>query len=336
MNMLGRKISQAKSLQYHRVKGGKMMKKPEKTLDLLIIGAGVAGLTAGIYAARLKLSTLILEDELIGGQIKDAYVVENYPGFDQIKGSDLTERMQEQALRAGVMLDEFDRIVAVKFTEAEKIIETQTAIYRPATVIIAAGMKRRALPVPQEGKLRGRGIHYCQLCDGHLYNGKIVAVTGGGNAAVGAVNFLDKYADKIYLIHQLPTLTADDLAARNKMMKNPKTTVFPNTRVLGATGVQKLTALTLENTTNGVKTELPVDGVFVQIGSDPNTGLYQGQITLDSFGYIKADETCVTNVPGVYAAGDIRTKMFRQLTTAVSDGTVAALQAEKYLQSLKD
>jgi thioredoxin reductase (NADPH) len=311
------------------------MNKPEKTIDVLIIGAGVAGLTAGIYAARMKLPTLILEDELVGGQIKDAYVVENYPGFDQIKGSDLTERMQEQALRAGVTLDEFDRIVAVQLTDQPKIVETETTIYRPTVIIISTGMRRRELPVPQEGKLRGRGIHYCQLCDGHLYNGKTVAVVGGGNGAVGAANFLDKYAKQIYLIQQLPNLTADDQTARAKLFHNPKITVLPNVKVLAAIGDQVLTALTLENLATGAITELPLDGVFVQIGSTPNSALYKGQITLDDFGYIVADETCMTNVPGVYAAGDIRTKAFRQLTTAVSDGTVAALQAEKYLQSLK-
>jgi thioredoxin reductase (NADPH) len=312
------------------------MNKPEQAVDVLIIGAGVAGLTAGIYAARMKLTTLILEDELIGGQIKDAYVVENYPGFDQIKGSDLTERMQEQALRAGVTLDEFDRIVAVNLTAHVKIVETKTTVYQPLTVIVAAGMRRRELPAPQEAKLRGRGIHYCQLCDGHLYNGKTVAVVGGGNGAVGAANFLDKYAKQIYLIHQLPDLTADDLTARAKLFNNPKITVLPNTKVTAAKGDQVLTALTLENILSGEIAELPLDGVFVQIGAIPNTVLYKGQITLDNFGYIVADETCVTNIPGVYAAGDIRTKTFRQLTTAVSDGTVAALQAEKYLQSQKD
>jgi thioredoxin reductase (NADPH) len=312
------------------------MNKPEKPLDVLIIGAGVAGLTAGIYAARFKLATLILEDELIGGQIKDAYVVENYPGFDQIKGSDLIGRMQEQALRAGVTLDEFDQIVAINLTAHEKIVETKTTIYRPTAMIISAGMKRRELPVPQEGKLRGRGIHYCQLCDGHLYDGKTVAVVGGGNGAISAANFLDKYANQIYLIHQLPDLTADDLTAREKMFGNPKITYLPNTKVLAAVGAKTLTALTLENIATGEITELPLDGVFVQIGSNPNTALYKKQITLDNFGYIVADETCITNVPGVYAAGDIRTKTFRQLTTAVSDGTVAALQAEKYIQNQKN
>jgi thioredoxin reductase (NADPH) len=312
------------------------MNKPEKILDVLIIGAGVAGLTAGIYAARMKLKTLILEDELIGGQIKDAYVVENFPGFDQIKGSDLTERMQEQALHAGVRLDEFDRIITVNLTAQAKTVETKTTLYRPAAVIIAAGMKRRELAVPLEGKLRGRGIHYCQLCDGHLYNGKTVAVVGGGNGAVGAANFLDKYANRIYLIHQLSDLTADDLTARAKMFNNSKITYLPNTKVVAASGDQTLNALVLENVLTAEITDLPLDGVFIQIGSVPNTALYKNQITLDQLGYIVADETCVTNIPGVYAAGDIRTKPFRQLTTAVSDGTVAALQAEKYLQSQKD
>lgn len=307
------------------------MSKPQKSLDLLIIGAGVAGLTAGIYGARLKLKTLILEDEIIGGQIVDAYVIENYPGFDRIKGSELIDRMQEQARRAGAEIDEFDKIETVTLTDEEKIVETQNWIYRPAVVIIAAGMKRRELPIPQEKQFRGRGVHYCELCDGHIYNGKTIAVVGGGNGAVDAVNFLNKYANRIYLIHRLATLEADAVS-QEKMVGNDKVVVMPNSRIIEARGETALNAIVVENLGTLGKSELPVDGIFVYIGFDPKTNLYQKEIILNEAGYIVADESCETNVQGVYAAGDIRTKGFRQLTTAAGDGTIAALQAEKYIR----
>lgn len=306
------------------------MIKPEKMLDVLIIGAGAAGLTAGIYTGRFKLKTLILEDAIVGGQINDAYVVENYPGFDQIKGVDLIARMQEQAERAGAQIDEFDSIISVRLTHGEKVIETQTAIYRPVVVIIASGMKRRELPIPEEKMFRGKGIHYCELCDGHLYEDKSIAVAGGGNAAVDAANFLTKYAKKVFLIHRSQKLKADAVS-KEKLFKNSKTIFLPNTRIIGARGDHTLQSLILEDVESQTVRELLIDGVFVYIGSEPKTELYK-DVMLDSFGNIIANESCETNIPGVFAAGDVRTKMVRQLTTAVSDGTVAALGAERYIQ----
>lgn len=307
------------------------MSKLERFLDVLIIGAGAAGLSAGIYAARCKLKTLILEDEIIGGQINDAYVVENYPGFAKIKGSDLTARMQEQAQQVGAEIDEFDKIVAVKLTNEDKVVETKTVIYRPATVIIASGMKRRELPIPEEKKFRGKGIHYCELCDGHLYNDKTIAVVGGGNAAVDATGFLGKYARKIYLIHRSQTLRADAVS-QEKLFRDNKVTFLPNSRIVGAKGEGTLHSVVVEDVNTGKTSDLEIDGVFVYIGSDPKTELYTEYIELDKTGNIMADETCETNVQGVFAAGDVRAKAVRQLTTAVSDGTVAALGAEKYIQ----
>lgn len=307
------------------------MVKSQRSLDLLIIGAGIAGLTAGIYAARMKLDTLILEDALIGGQIIDAYGIENYPGFHSIKGSHLIEKIEEQALHFGAKIDEFDTITAVKLTDTEKTIETQSFIYKPTAVIIAAGMDRRKLPVVEEKHFRGKGIHYCELCDGHLYQGKTIAVVGGGNAAVDAANFLDKYAEKIYIIHRSPALTASTMS-QEKLKNNPKIEFLFNTNIIKASGEHSLQSVVIENVLTKEQKSLALDGIFVNIGVVPKTQLYQHDIELDAASHIKAGETCETNIKGVFAAGDIRTKLIRQLTTAAADGTVSALLAEKYIR----
>ncbi len=306
------------------------MIKKEKKLDLLIIGSGPAGLTAAIYAARLKLKTLILEDELVGGQIKDAYTVENYPGFISISGSDLIDKIQNQAINYGVEIDEFDKIVSVKLTNNEKIIETKSYIYKPKAVIIAAGAKKRELPISEEKNFHGKGIHYCELCDGHLYEGKHIAVVGGGNSAVQAANFLSKYAKKITLIHKRNYLRADK-KNQQELFDNKKVEILWNSKIQHAIGDNKLEAVLIENEKETYKLDL--DGIFVYIGVAPRTDLYKDYLNLNSSGNIEASETCETNIKGVFAAGDVRTKPFRQLTTAVSDGTTAALMAEKYIKN---
>lgn len=308
----------------------KQIKKPE----VLVIGAGPAGLTAGIYAARFKLDTLILEDELVGGQIRDAYVVENFPGFNRISGGELADLMREQSIGAGAQLDEFDHIISATLTENEKIIETDSFIYQPQALIIAAGMKRKELPIPQEKKFHGNGIHYCELCDGHFYEGKEVAVIGGGSAAVGAALALTKYATKVTVINRSNIFRAEK-KNQEELFSNPKITVLWNTKVVGAIGDSKLQAAILEDMDGKSIGELKVDGIFVNIGSFPRTQIYARDIKLDEYGNIIADESCETNIPGVFVAGDVRTKPIRQLTTAVSDGTVAAAMAEKYIMKLR-
>lgn len=306
------------------------MNKKEKELDLLIIGAGVAGLTAGLYAARLKLDTLIIEDGLVGGQIRDAYVVENYPGFNRIGGRELTDRMQEQSKLAGAVIDEFDSILSVTLTDEEKVIETENYRYRPKAVIIASGAKRRELPIPEEKKFHANGIHYCELCDGHLYEGKHVAVIGGGSSAVAAADYLSKYAGKVTLIHCLNQLQADK-KSQEELFANSKVEVLWNFEVKQVIGDAILEGIVLENSETKECTELKLDGIFVYIGYLPRTEMYKDYVDIDDDGNIVAGETCETNVKGVFAAGDVRKKLFRQLTTAVSDGTVAALMAEEYI-----
>src|SRR3712207_407510 len=206
------------------------MNKPNKAIDVLIIGSGPAGLTAGIYASRLKFLTLILEDEIIGGQIRDAYRIENYPGFINISGIDLIKNIQEQAIASGCIIDEFDKILSVKLTNDKKIIETQSYIYNAKTVIIASGAKRRQLPIPEENNFHGKGIHYCELCDGHMYENKHIAIIGGGNSALLAVKFLSMYAKKITIIQQFDYFQAEK-KIQEETFNNPKVNIIWNSEV---------------------------------------------------------------------------------------------------------
>ena len=287
------------------------MTKERKTKDVIIIGAGMAGLTAALYAGRSNLSTLVLENAIVGGQIANAVGIENYPGFTKVSGSDLMTTVQQQAEAAGAEVDEFDMI---------------------ERVIITSGMERRKLPLKEEAKYSGRGVHYCELCDGHMYQDKVISVMGGGNAAVDAANFLTKYAKELYLIHR-SKLRADK-ASQDKLFVNPKVKVLLETEIRALHGEGRLTSITIYDKAKGEARELPVDAIFVNIGVVPNTHLFEGQVKMTESGRILAGEDCRTNIPGVFAAGDVREKEIRQLTTAAADGTTAALLAEKYIESL--
>ena len=305
------------------------MAKNTQKRDIIIIGAGMAGLTAALYTGRMNLTTLVLENALVGGQIANATGIENYPGYEVIKGGDLIATLQKQAEHFGAVVDEFDAIVKVDLTKQTKIVETEGCVYEADAVILATGMNRRKLPLPEEGTYAGRGVHYCELCDGHMYQDKIIAVMGGGNAAVDAANFLSKYGRKVYLIHR-SEMRADPVS-QEKLRKNPKAEILLQTEVRALHGDGRLTSVTLYDKAQDKTRELPVDGIFVNIGVSPNTALFAGQVTLTPEGRIAAGEDCRTNLQGVFAAGDVREKEIRQLTTAAADGTTAALLAEKYL-----
>ena len=308
------------------------MTKERRIKDVIIIGAGMAGLTAALYAGRSNLSTLVLENAIVGGQIANSVGIENYPGFTSVSGSDLMATVQQQAETAGAEVDEFDMIERVELTGTPKIVETQSYIYEAKAVIITSGMERRKLPLKEEPKYSGRGVHYCEPCDGHMYQGKTIAVMGGGNAAVDAANFLTKYASELYLIHR-SALRADKIS-QDKLYANPKVTVLLETEVRALHGEGKLTSITIYDKAKGEERELPVDAIFVNIGVVPNTHLFEGQVKMTESGRILVGEDCRTNLPGVFAAGDVREKEIRQLTTAAADGTTAALLAEKYIESL--
>lgn len=300
--------------------------------DVVIIGAGMAGLTAALYAGRMNLSVLVLENAIVGGQISNATGIENYPGFMKVTGRDLIETVQAQAEHAGAMVDEFDIVEKVSLKATPKIVETAEYIYETDTVIIASGMNRRKLPLPEEVIYANKGVHYCELCDGHLYQDKVVAVMGGGNAAVDAANFLTKYAKKLYVIHR-SRLRADEVSIQ-RLQKNPKVEIRLETEIKALHGEGKLTSLALLDKASGIEEELPVDGLFVNIGVVPNTELFAEDLPLED-GRIPAGEDCRTVIPGVFVAGDVREKEIRQLTTAAADGTIAALLAGKYIEQMR-
>ncbi len=310
------------------------MAKERMKKDIIIIGAGMAGLTAALYAGRMNLSVLVLENGLVGGQIANATGIENYPGLARVAGGDLIATVQQQAESFGAVVDEFDEIERVDLTQSPKIVETGEHIYETDVVIIATGMQRRKLPLPEAAKYENRGVHYCELCDGHSYDGKIIAVMGGGNAAVDAANFLTKYAKKLYLIHR-SELRAD-VVSQKKLYANPKVKVLLETEVKALAGDGRIESVHLLDKSSGKEYDLAVDGIFVNIGVVPNTKLFAGQVNMNEAGRIIAGEDCRTNVPGVFAAGDVRTKEIRQLTTAAADGTTAALLAEKYINLLRE
>lgn len=310
------------------------MAKETVAKDVVIIGAGMAGLTAALYAGRSNLSTLVLENELVGGQIANATGIENYPGFMSVKGGDLMATVQAQAEAVGAVVDEFDLVKRVDLAAVPKIVETEEHIYEAKAVILATGMKRRKMPLPEAARYEDRGIHYCELCDGHMYQDKVIVVMGGGNAAVDAANYLTRYAKKLYLIHR-SELRADEVSQK-RLYANPAVTVMLQTEITALSGENRLEAIQVLHKDTGKREELPVDAIFVNIGVVPNTEFVRGQIRLTESGRIPAGEDCRTEIPGVFAAGDVREKEIRQLTTAAADGTTAALLAERYIRQLED
>ncbi|BDR69243.1 thioredoxin reductase [Clostridium tetani] len=306
------------------------MNKEEKILDLVIIGSGPAGLTAAIYASRMKLDFIVLENELVGGQIRSSYSVENYPGFRSISGEELVNKIYDHAVDLGSKIDEFDEIQYVKLTEEEKIIETYEYIYKPKAVIIAAGAKYRPLPIPEEKKYHGNGIHHCELCDGEFYQDKNIMVVGGGNSALEGAIFLSRYAKNITMMHKLDCFQGEK-SLQDEVFNNSKIKIIWNTDIKNAFGENKLEEVLVEDLKTKEQYKIDVDGIFVYIGMVPNTDLYKDYINLNERGYIIADESTKTNIEGVFAAGDVRVKQFRQLVTANADGAVAALSAEKYI-----
>ena len=293
--------------------------------------SGPAGLTAAIYASRAKLNVLVLESGTIGGQVRSSFTVENYPGFEIIEGNELADRIQNQALKLGAVIDEFDEIIGVKLTDNEKIVETESYIYRAKAVIIASGASPKKLPIQEESDYSSRGIHYCAVCDGAMYEGKTIGVVGGGNSALEEALFLSKFG-KVKIIRRHDYFNGEKITLE-EVEKNKDIEILWNQDIKHLRGENKVEVAILENTKTKEQKEVELDAVFVYIGSEPKTELFKEQITMNKQGYIITDENMKTNVKGVYAAGDVRDKIIRQITTAVSDGTIAALMAEKYIKA---
>ncbi|MBQ8743401.1 MAG: FAD-dependent oxidoreductase [Clostridia bacterium] len=301
--------------------------------DILIIGAGPAGLTAAIYAGRAGKSVLILEKDSFGGQITHSPKVENYPGFLEMSGNQFAERLIDQALAQGAEID-LDRAISISEGEGFKIVETESgAKYEALAVIIAAGSRHRHLGVEREDELVGNGISYCAVCDGAFYAGKNVAIIGGGNTALQEAVMLSDICESVTLIQNLPFLTGEETLIEKLYLRDNVKFIFGSV-VTSFLGGKQLEGLEIKKSATGAVSRLYVDGVFVAIGQEPENKPFENVAELNDYGYIAADESCLTKTPGVFVAGDCRTKTIRQIVTATGDGAVAAVAACKYVDSL--
>jgi len=297
--------------------------------DVIIIGAGPAGLTAGLYSGRARLKTLILESLAPGGTLLKTEKIEDYPGFSEITGVELAKRMEDQALMFGAEIRS-EPVVEIAWKEGLKDVKTEENEYQAGAVIIAAGGEPKKLGVPGEKELAGRGVSYCALCDGAFFKGQEIAVAGGGNSAVEEAVFLTKYARKVAIIHRRDTFRAQKVI-QERALRDPKIEVIWNTVVEEVHGKSKVEALSLKNLQSGERRRLDVTGLFIFIGFVPNQvkGLH---LEHDERGFIVTNEKMETVCPGIFAAGDIRSQVVRQVTNAAGDGTIAAVMAEKYLE----
>lgn len=302
----------------------------DKIYDVIIIGGGPAGYTAALYAVRAGLEAIVLEKLSAGGQIALTSQVDNYPGFENgIDGFELGEKMQLGAERFGAVT-ELAEVYGVDLEGEIKTVDTSEGEFYGRTVIFAAGAVPRTLNVPEEQGLVGRGVNYCAACDGMFYKGKTVAVVGGGNTAVADAILLARVAEKVIVVHRRDELRGEKI--QHEALKKMENVEFCwNSTVEQILHDKKVTGLRLKDVNTGALTDIACDGVFVSIGRKPSTELVEGVLNLDESGYVIADETTRTNLPGVFAAGDVRTKALRQVVTAVADGAMAAHFADEYL-----
>ena len=302
----------------------------EHIYDMVIVGGGPAGYTAALYAARSGLSTVVLEKLSAGGQMALTEQIDNYPGFAEgIDGFTLGERMQQGAERFGAVT-ELAEVCRAELSGAVKVLDTGDEVFRGRTVVIATGAVPRTLGVPGEEELVGRGVHYCAACDGAFYRDKTVAVVGGGNSAAADALTLSRIARKVYLIHRRDSLRATKVY-HEMLMSAPNVEFCWNSTVSALQHGERLTGLRLREVQTGAERDIACDGVFVSVGRVPATEMFREELTLDESGYIVADESTRTRLPGVFAVGDVRTKALRQVVTAVADGAVAVHYAEAYL-----
>ena len=302
----------------------------KKLYDVIVIGGGPAGYTAALYAARAGLSTLVIEKLYAGGQMTQTTQIDNYPGYpDGINGVTLGVNMQKGAQRFGAETVN-SQVLSVQLAEEIKTVETAQGSYKGKTVIVATGAGHKHLGVAEEESLVGRGVAYCAACDGMFYRGKTVAVVGGGNSAAADALTLSRIAKKVYLIHRRDTLRAEKIY-REQLEKAENVEFLWNSTVSRLLYEEKLTGVKLQNVYSLTESVLEVDGLFISVGRSPATELFRGQLELDENGYILADESTETSIPGVYAIGDVRTKAVRQIITAAADGAVAAHYAQEYL-----
>jgi thioredoxin reductase (NADPH) len=302
--------------------------------NVIIIGSGPAGLTAALYAARANLDPLVITGNELGGQIATTTDVENFPGFPEgVTGPELYELLREQAERFGARI-EIDEVTEVNLHQQPFQVQTHSGEFQAEALILATGATPRKLGVPGEAELIGRGVSYCATCDGFFFRGKEIIVVGGGDSAIQEGLFLTKFASEVHVVHRRDQLRAGAVL-QARAFKNEKMGFIWDTVVTEILGDGAVHAARLKNVKTGEVIDKPIDGVFVYIGHLPNTQLYQGQLEMDHEGYLIVDSRLHTNIPGVFAAGEIHDKVFRQAVVSAGFGCMAAMEAEKYLASLE-
>lgn len=301
--------------------------------NVIILGTGAAGLTAAIYTARANLNPLVVEGMQAGGQLTITSDVENYPGFSEgIMGPELMVKFRKQAERFGARFVVGD-VVKVDFAKAPYKLVTEKETLEAKTVIISTGASANLLGLANEWRLMGKGVSTCATCDGFFFRGMEIAVVGGGDSALEEANFLTKFASKVTLMHRRDRFRASKIM-QDRALKNPKIEVLWNTVVEDVLGDKEVTGLKIKNLATGAQRDLKVSGLFVAIGHSPNTKIFKGQLDLDSNGYIATHDHTKTNIKGIFAAGDVQDHVYRQAVTAAGSGCMAAIDAERYLESL--
>jgi thioredoxin reductase (NADPH) len=309
----------------------------EREFELVIVGAGPAGLTAGMYAKRAELNAVVLERGLPGGQLLNTDLIDDYPGLPEIDGRDLADRMTKHATKFGLQIDTATAKGIKKLEDGDFRVTTwEGPVYLARAVILTAGGTPTKLEVPGEEEFAGRGVSYCAICDGAFFKGETIAVAGGGDAAAEEAEFLTRYVDKLYLIHRRDELRAQKILQK-RVFANPKIEVVWDSVVEEVLGDAKgMNRMRLRNVKSGDESFLDVTGLFVFIGFRPNTGLLEDHADHDAGGYIISDRDMRASIPGLFVAGDVRAQLTRQITTAVGDATTALVAAEKYLTDLEE
>ena len=305
--------------------------------EVVIIGGGPAGLCAALYAGRGLLKTVLLERGVPGGELLNTEWIEDYPGFKKIKGRELAQAMTEHAKEFGAEIRQENVESIIRRDDGLFAVATTAgSVYEAPAVILTAGGTPNKLGVPGEAEYAGRGVSYCAVCDGAFFKGETIAVVGGGDAAVEEADYLTRYANRVYVIHRRDEFRASRLL-QERLFANPKIEVIWNKRVLELVGGPSgLTSIELVDTVTGARSMVAATGCFIFIGFSPNTGLVKQHFTHDASGYMITDERMMSSIPGLFAAGDLRVQLTRQITTAVGDATTAAIAVEKYLTDLKN
>ncbi len=302
-----------------------------ETYDITIIGGGPAGLTAGIYASRARLKTIILEKGILGGQAILTETIENYPGFsDMIAGTDLIARMEEQAKKFGTEIKTLVEVEEIATGKTFKVITSDGKI-EARSILVATGSKPKRLGIPGEKEFSGRGVSYCATCDGAFFKDKNLIVVGGGDSAVEEGLFLTRFAKKVYIVHRRDELRAIKIL-QEKAFKNPKIEFIWNSHLIEIKGDNKVEKAVIKNKIDNKKTTMDIDGVFFYVGVIPNSGFLNDLVDIDEFGYIKTDNNLMAKTAGIFVAGDVRDNLFKQIAVAVGEGASAAYSIQRFLE----